>query len=205
MPRSVGAAIGTRSAQPVTRSRGGWRVIVWIVLALVLAGALAVGASHGGGPESPASRAASLDADLRCPSCDDISVANSSAASAVAIRQLVLADTKAGVSDPAIVAYLQSRYPGIVLRPSASGVEGIVWFAPLVGFAAAVAVIGRVFWRKRSRPLAIRVDEADRLLVADALKSAGHAGDDAGDKVTAHTDGANGNIAVPGAKTGVRQ
>ena len=176
-------------------------MVVWIVLALVLAGALLIGASHRGGPESPAARAASLDGQLRCPSCDDVSVANSSAASAVAIRQLVLADTKAGVSDQAIVGYLQSRYPGIVLRPSTIGLEGIVWFAPLVGFALAVVVIGRLFWRKRSRPLAVRVDEADRLLVADALKAAAHAGD----KVTAHTNGAIENFAVPDAQTGVRR
>ena len=74
-----GVAIGTRGAQPLSRSRGGWRMVVWIVLALVLAGALLIGASHRGGPESPAARAASLDGQLRCPSCDDVSVASSSA------------------------------------------------------------------------------------------------------------------------------
>jgi cytochrome c-type biogenesis protein CcmH len=148
-----------------------------MALALVLAVALIVGASHRSGPSTPAARAASLDAQLRCPSCDDVSVANSSAASAVAIRQLVLADFNAGESQHAIVGYLQSRYPGIVLRPSTSGLEGIVWFAPLVGFAVAVVVIGRVFWRKRSRPLQVRVEDADRLLVAEALVAANHASD----------------------------
>jgi cytochrome c-type biogenesis protein CcmH len=148
-----------------------WRSGVWVLLAIVLAGALVVGASHRGGPSTPAQRAASLDAQLRCPSCEDISVANSSAASAVAIRQLVLADTDAGVSNQDIVAYLQSRYPGIVLRPSASGLEGIVWFAPLSGFALALVLIGRVFWRKRSRRLEVHVDHEDRLLVAEALRA----------------------------------
>jgi cytochrome c-type biogenesis protein CcmH len=177
---------------------------VWIALALVLAAALAVGASHHSGPSTPAERAASLDAQLRCPSCDDVSVADSSAASAVAIRQLVFADTKAGVSDQAIVAYLQSRYPGIVLRPSASGLEGIVWFAPLVAFAVAVVVIGRVFWRKRSRPLEVRVKDEDRLLVAQALKAAGGGTDRARDKVAAHSNKAEDNGAVPESKSGVR-
>jgi cytochrome c-type biogenesis protein CcmH len=149
----------------------GWRSGVWVLLAVVLAGALVVGASHHGGPTTPAQRAASLDAQLRCPSCEDISVANSSAASAVAIRQLVLADTNAGMSNQDIVAYLQSRYPGIVLRPSASGLEGIVWFAPLLGFVLALVVIGRVFWRKRSRPLEVHIDHEDRLLVAEALRA----------------------------------
>ena len=138
-------------------------------------GALAVGASHGAGPLTAAQRASSLDAQLRCPSCDDISVANSSAASAVAIRQLVLADTRAGVPDHDIIAYLQSRYPGIVLRPSTSGLEGIVWFAPLIGFALAVVVIGRVFWCKRSRPHRVQIEDDDRLLVAEALRAANKA------------------------------
>lgn len=185
--------------------RGSWRAVVWIVLGLVLAGALAVGASERSGPEVPAERAASLDAQLRCPSCDDVSVANSSAASAVAIRQLVLADTKAGMSSESIVAYLQSRYPGIVLRPSASGLEGIVWFAPLAGFAVAIVVIGKVFWRKRSRPPAVRVEDADRILVADALKAAKSAGDGTGDKVTTHRNDADSKGGgVPGSKTEVR-
>jgi cytochrome c-type biogenesis protein CcmH len=152
------------------RSRGGWRIGVWVLLVVVLAGALAVGASHRSGPSTPAQRAASLDAELRCPSCDDVSVSNSSAASAVAIRQLVAADTNAGESDQAIVAYLQSRYPGIVLRPSTSGLEGIVWFAPLVAFALAAVLIARLFWRKRSRPADVRLKDEDRLLVADALR-----------------------------------
>lgn len=184
--------------------RGNWRVVVWIALGLVLAGALVVGASKGSGPETPAERAASLDAQLRCPSCDDVSVASSSAASAVAIRQLVLADTKAGVSNQAIVAYLESRYPGIVLRPSASGLEGVVWFAPLAGFVVALGIIGRVFWRKRSRPLAVRVGDADRLLVAEALKAAGARGG-TGDRVTTHTNSVKSNGAeVPGRNAEVR-
>jgi cytochrome c-type biogenesis protein CcmH/NrfF len=186
------------------RSRGDWRVVVWVGLALVLAGALAVGASHRSGPSTPAERAASLDSQLRCPSCDDVSVADSSAASAVAIRQLVLADTKAGVPDQAIVAYLQSRYPGIVLRPSASGLEGIVWFAPLVAFAVAVVAIGRLFWRKRSRPLEVRVKDEDRLLVAEALKAAGGGPGFARDKVPAIPGKEDNHAAVTDSKSGVR-
>jgi cytochrome c-type biogenesis protein CcmH/NrfF len=79
------------------------------------------------------------------------------------------------VPDHDIIAYLQSRYPGIVLRPSTSGLEGIVWFAPLIGFALAVVVIGRVFWCKRSRPHRVQIEDDDRLLVAEALRAANKA------------------------------
>ena len=151
---------------------GSWRNVLWAVLGVALVSALAIGATRNGPPPTPAERAGALDAELRCPSCDDLSVADSSAASAVAIRQLVASDTGSGMSDSAIVSYLQSRYPGIVLRPSTSGLEGIVWFAPLTGFAVAVCVIGAVFWRRqRERTSATPADD-DRRLVADALRVA---------------------------------
>jgi cytochrome c-type biogenesis protein CcmH len=158
---------------PVRRpASGSWRNVLWGVLGVALVSALAIGATRNGPPPTPAQRAGALDAELRCPSCDDLSVADSSAASAVAIRQLVASDTGAGMTDSAIVSYLQSRYPGIVLRPSTSGLEGLVWFAPITGFAVAVCVIGVVFWRRqRARTSAPPADD-DRRLVADALRVA---------------------------------
>ncbi len=154
------------------RPNANWRNAVWALLGVALVCALVVGASGRATPATPVQRAAALDAELRCPSCDDVSVANSSAASAVAIRQLVLADTEAGMSDSSIVSYLEGRYPGIALRPPASGIEGLVWFAPLVGFVLAIGVIGAVFWRRhRVRTDAAPADD-DRRIVADALRSA---------------------------------
>jgi cytochrome c-type biogenesis protein CcmH/NrfF len=70
------------------------------------------------------------------------------------------------------VSYLESRYPGIVLRPAASGLEGLVWFAPLAAFAVAVCVIGAVFWRRQHAKSFAAPAEDDRRLVADALKAA---------------------------------
>ncbi|MGO9341798.1 MAG: cytochrome c-type biogenesis protein CcmH [Acidimicrobiales bacterium] len=154
------------------RRSGVRRNAVWAVLGIALVCALAVGASGHGAPATPAQRAEALDAELRCPSCDDLSVADSSAASAVAIRQLVLADTEAGISDSSIVSYLQSRYPGIELRPPASGIEGLVWFAPLAGFALAICVIGAVFWRRQHVRTPPAPAEDDRRIVADALRAA---------------------------------
>jgi cytochrome c-type biogenesis protein CcmH len=145
---------------------------VWAVLGIALVCALAVGASGHGAPSTPAQRAGALDTELRCPSCDDLSVADSSAASAVAIRQLVLADTEAGIPDSSIVSYLQSKYPGIALRPSASGIQGLVWFAPLGAFAIAIFVIGAMFWRRQHVRTPPAPADDDRKLVADALRAA---------------------------------
>jgi len=145
---------------------------VWLVLALVLASALAIGTTKSHGTSSPVERANALDNELRCPSCDDVSVADSSAASAVAIRQLVLTDFEQGIPQASVISYLESRYPGILLRPSAGGIEGLVWFAPLAAFVIAACVIGSVFWRRqRAAPPAPPAAE-DRKIVAEALVSA---------------------------------
>jgi len=150
-----------------------WRVGLWVILAVALGVALAIGAGGGHSSAStPAQRAAALDGELRCPSCDDLSVADSSAASAVAIRQLVLADTEAGESQASIVSYLQSRYPGILLRPPASGIEGLVWYLPIVGFVVAVVAVVVVFRRRQSGPTRPAPAEEDRRLVREALGAA---------------------------------
>jgi cytochrome c-type biogenesis protein CcmH len=150
-----------------------WRVGLWVLLAVALGTALVVGASGGHGSAStPAQRAASLDGELRCPSCDDLSVADSSAASAVAIRELVLADTEAGESQASIVSYLQSRYPGILLRPPASGIEGLVWYAPIAGFVVAAVAVVVIFRRRQSEPARATPADEDRRLVSEALHAA---------------------------------
>ena len=141
----------------------------WAVLALVLAAALAVGAHRPSPAPGPAQRAAALDAALRCPSCEDVSVAASSAPTAVAIRRIVATRVAAGQSDAAIEAFLVSRYgPDILLRPPTSGGAGAVWLVPLVAVPVAVAVLGGFLWRRR-RIAAAAASEDDRRLVEAAL------------------------------------
>ena len=162
------------------RSGGAWRWGAWVVLAAVVAVALVVGASRGGGPATPAQRAAHIDALLRCPSCEGISVADSSASTAVAIRQAVTARVRAGQSDAQIEAYFVSRYgPGILLRPPARGATAWVWVLPPVGVAAAAAGLGALFWRRRRVPV-VESSEADRALVDRALRARAAPGDDGG-------------------------
>jgi cytochrome c-type biogenesis protein CcmH len=146
------------------RTRG-----AWLVLAVVLAVALAIGAHRPSAAPGPAQRTAALDAALRCPSCQDVSVADSSAPTAVAIRRIVAGRVAAGQSDADIEAFLVSRYgPGILLRPPASGGVGAVWFVPLVVVPVAVAVLGAFLWRRR-RATPVTVSDDDRRLVEAAL------------------------------------
>ncbi|MGH9028283.1 MAG: cytochrome c-type biogenesis protein, partial [Acidimicrobiales bacterium] len=148
-------------------SRAKW--FVWAVLLFVLGVALAIGASRPSPVPTPTQRAATIDNDLRCPSCEDISVADSSAPAAIAIRKLVAQRVHEGESTSQIEAFLVSRYgPGILLRPPVAGGTAAVWLVPLVAVSVAVAVLGVFFWRRR-RPAPVDVSDDDRSVVEEAL------------------------------------
>jgi len=152
----------------VGHDRRAGSALVWLGLAVVLAVALAFSVPGGGTPTA-AGRAAALDAVLKCPSCDGISVADSSASTAAAVRQVVLARVRAGQSDAQIERYLVSRYgPSILLRPPTTGITAVVWVVPLVAAAGGLGGLGLFFWRRR-RPPAVPVTPADRAIVERAL------------------------------------
>ncbi|MHB8681263.1 MAG: cytochrome c-type biogenesis protein, partial [Acidimicrobiales bacterium] len=112
---------------------GAW----WILLAIVLAAALTVGSFKPGPVRSAAQRVAAIDAAVRCPSCEGVSVAQSSAPAALAIRTAVTARVAAGQSDAEIEAFLVGRYgEGILLRPPAGGGIGLVWVLPVLALLA---------------------------------------------------------------------
>jgi len=151
------------------RARRGRRRAAWAGCLAVVVLSLAVGAGHPGAAPSPAQRAAAVDAVVRCPSCEGLSVADSTAATAVAIRATVLARARAGQSDAQIEGFLVSRYgPAILLRPPTSGPAALVWVIPLAGLVVATAGIGVVFWRRRA-PAPVVVDDDDRAIVDAAL------------------------------------
>jgi cytochrome c-type biogenesis protein CcmH len=141
----------------------------WVVLVIVVAVALGIGASKSGPAATPVQRADAIDALVRCPSCDGISVLDSSASTAAAIRQAVLARVRAGQSDSQIDTFLVSRYgPSILLRPPVHGLTAWVWVLPPLAVAAAVASMVTVLWRRRGRaPTAASAE--DRALVDRAM------------------------------------
>jgi cytochrome c-type biogenesis protein CcmH len=144
-----------------------------MALGVVLGVALFVGAGRPASRPSPAQRAAAIEADVRCPSCEDISVAQSSAPTARAIRQAVTDRVAVGASDAAVEDYLVSRYgPGILLRPPAHGTVGLVWLVPVAALAVALGILGTFFWRRR-RVVALAVSDEDRVLVERALAGRG--------------------------------
>ena len=111
------------------------RFPLWTLLGVVLVVALLVGSGvFSSTPPTNAQRAASIESVIRCPSCEDLSVAASSAPTAVTVRATVRQLVDHGLTDRQIEDYLVARYgSAIVLDPPASGWSSLVWVLPIVG------------------------------------------------------------------------
>jgi cytochrome c-type biogenesis protein CcmH len=128
------------------------RFPLWTALGVVLVVALVIGSGVlRSGTPTPAQRAYAIESVLRCPSCEDLSVAQSSASTAVTVRATVAGQIAAGRSDQQIEAYLVDRYgSSIVLDPPASGWSLLVWLLPVLGGAVAVTALVVVLLRRRT-------------------------------------------------------
>ena len=116
------------------------RWLPYVALLLVASTALAVGASRRDGPETTGQRVERVARGVRCPTCRDLSAAESDAAAAKAVRLAIRREVEAGRSDGEIRAGLADRYGrDILLTPDSRGVAGLVWVLPV---AAAVAAAG---------------------------------------------------------------
>ena len=142
----------------------------WLALLVVVTTAIAIGARGSGGHESVNHRVERIARGVRCPTCRDLSAAESDAAAANAVRVAIRRDVVAGKSDAQIRAELASRYGrDILLTPDSGGVVGLVWILPVVAVIAAIGFLGLAF--RRWRP-GTRVPTAeDRAAVEQALRS----------------------------------
>lgn len=130
------------------------------------------GAGNAG--STPAARIAHLESELRCPSCADLSVSQSTEPSALAIRRYVAGAVHRGERSSSIVAFLESRYgPSILMAPKPTGPGAAVWWAPAI--AIVVGVVGAaVVFRSRGAPATSEApSDQDRELVREAMRSGG--------------------------------
>ncbi|MGH9100275.1 MAG: cytochrome c-type biogenesis protein [Acidimicrobiales bacterium] len=128
-----------------------WRGRIGFAAAIVVAAAaLAIGSGLGASsPQTPAQRASAVESRIRCPSCDDISVAESEAGSAVAVRHEITGLVAQGRTDGEIEAHLVAQYgSSILLVPPASGVSLLVWVVPAAAGALAAGVLAALVWRR---------------------------------------------------------
>ena len=141
---------------PVGEPRTGPPLRLRVALPLVvLAVALVVGSGvFETAPQTPAQRAVAIEAGVRCPSCTDLSVAQSNATTAIAVRHQIESMVAAGRSTAEIDQTLVSEYGQTILLvpPDAGGIP-LLYLVPLVLGVGALAGVGIVFWR-RSRAFA---------------------------------------------------
>lgn len=147
------------------------RRLTWGLLGLVLLGALAVGSRSQSGPPTEAQRVVRITSVVRCPTCRGLSVAQSTAPSAEAIRDEVQRRVRLAETDSQIKGYLLSRYgEDILLQPKTDGIGLVVWALPVLGVTIAVGGLVVVLRRRRVRP-GQKVSAEDQALVDGALRS----------------------------------
>lgn len=87
------------------------------------------------------SRVAHLESLVRCPSCTDLSVAQSTQSSSLAVRAQITSMVKAGQSDTAILTTIERSYSAnILLSPSTGGLGVLLWAGPLAVVVGATAI-----------------------------------------------------------------
>jgi len=98
---------------------------------------------------SASARIAHIETLVRCPSCDDLSVAVSNATSAIAVRHEIATKVHEGQSDNKILTSLESAYgTSILLSPPTSGVGVLLWVVPIVGLLVLIASAVRLTRRR---------------------------------------------------------
>jgi cytochrome c-type biogenesis protein CcmH len=122
---------------------------------LVLAVALLIGSGvFSGTPQTPAQRASAIEADVRCPSCIDVSVAQSEETTALAVRHEILRMVEEGHSTGQIDHTLVAQYgQTILLVPPSTGGFALIWILP-IALASGALVFVAVFFVRRSRQFA---------------------------------------------------
>jgi cytochrome c-type biogenesis protein CcmH len=122
--------------------------VAWALLGVVAVVALAVGSVHGG--PAAAARVAHLESIVKCPACEDLSVAQSDAPSAMALRHRISEFVAAGWSDSRIESWVTDRYgSNALLIPQSSGANAALYAIPLAVLAFGGIGLGVYFWRRR--------------------------------------------------------
>ena len=127
-------------------------IVLLAVAALVIAAALAIGTtSRSGGTATIEDRAQEIAAGLRCPVCQNLSVADSPSRLAGEMRAEIASRLRAGASGDDVRAYFVERYGDwVLLEPPRSGFNLIPWVLPMAALLAGLAGLV-AFLRRRPR------------------------------------------------------
>ena len=114
-------------------------------------------------------RADALAAELRCPDCQGLSVADSQTASAREIRRQVDELVAAGATDDEVRAHFVDRYgEWILLAPTSPA----AWILPFAALALGVAGLAAWLVRRRPPPSApVTLDDETRRRLHDEAEA----------------------------------
>ena len=144
------------------------RWVAPLALMAVVVAAVALAAGRSDDDRSLEARTRRVTSELRCPSCQGLSAAESPAFAARAIVDDVRRRVEAGESEEAIKALYVIRYgEQILLRPSSDGIGALVWALPVAAVLLGAGGLALAFRRWRSEP-GQAVGEEDRRLVQEA-------------------------------------
>jgi cytochrome c-type biogenesis protein CcmH len=126
-----------------------------LALPIAVAALLALGAlvvlelSRPATPPTQAEQARRIAAELRCPDCQALSVAESETAAAAAIRRQIVLQLAAGQTPDQVRAYFVARYgEWILLAPPSP----FAWWIPVVALVVGIGALA--WWLRRGRAAA---------------------------------------------------
>lgn len=158
----------------------GFRRWSWLLIGALVAVSLMRAAVSDAPPRTAEERVHDIAATIKCPTCRSQSVASSESAAARAIRAEIARRVADGEGADEIRAAVAATYGDeVLLTPSRSGVEGIVWVLPVIALVLGLAGVSAAFARWRRAPTVSASDE-DRALVEEALAEHAHGHEEAG-------------------------
>ncbi len=130
-----------RASGPGPRASAVLGVAMVVALTLLTAGRAAA--------QDLDARAHAIASQLRCPVCQNESVADSPSELAAQMRMLIREKLAAGETDEQTVGYFVSKYgEWILLEPPRRGLLWIVWLAPALALLSGVSLV--IFYLRRS-------------------------------------------------------
>ena len=119
---------------------------LWCVALVCVLGFALVSSPAASGEQA---RITHLESIVKCPACEDLSVAQSDATSAIAVRNEIAARVHEGQSDNQILTALEDVYgTSILLSPPTSGLGALLWVVPVAGVVALVVAGVRLARRR---------------------------------------------------------
>jgi len=143
----------------------------WIALCVVTVAVLSIAMFGSRSAPTAQDRVSDISRTVKCPVCSGESVAESNAPASQEIRRQIAEQVQQGQTDDEIRSFYAAKYgQAILLTPSASGVNALVWILPVVALAIGVATLVIVFRRWSAMPTERSTDD-DRELVDAALRA----------------------------------